>query len=145
MKLTVEHILDATIVLSVILRDQNGLQREDGRLVGRPMPQSGKYRLTRLHAKLMPEFKLAMEQRNAMIKAYDYPEIKEVDGKPVETGNFTVPSDKLEEFTAAWREISIQIVDVDVEPIPFDQLDLGNAVDGCITPAEFEALGDLIV
>lgn len=153
MKIKVQHLLDATLVIAGILRDQNGVPRADGSVFPRPMPQKGKYRLQRIHAKLMPEFKLVNDQKDALITPYGVHQrvmvptenedksitLTETDGE-----NFIVPPDKMEEFTEAWSKITEDEIDVDVEPIPFEHLDMGNAVDGCISPAEFEALGDLI-
>lgn len=153
MKLKVQHVMDAMIVVSQILRDQNGLPRDDGKVVPRPMSQKGRYRLTRLHTKLSGEFKIINDKRDEMIKAYDYHpfvKVKDAEGKDtavdsdVVSENFAVPMDKMPEFTAAWKELADEEIDLDVEPIPFEQLDLGNSVDGCLTPQEFFTLGSLV-
>lgn len=134
MKLTVQQVMDVTLVISQILRDQNGNPRDDGSVVPRPMPQKGRYRLTRMHTKLTPEFKTINEQRDELIKAYDHKEGE----------NYAVPVDKMAEFTEAWKKIADEEIEVDVEPIPFDQLDLGNNVDGCLTPQELFILAPVI-
>ena len=139
MKLKVQHVMDATLVISQIIRDR------------RQMPQKAKFRLARMHAKLLPEFTRINDQRDTMIKAYDH-ETK-VKIKDAETGvesevstnppSYSVPLDKMDEFTAAWREIGDDESEVDVEPIPLTYLDMG-AADGSIEAAEFITLGDLV-
>ncbi|MGC8534916.1 MAG: hypothetical protein ACP5QR_05210 [Rhizomicrobium sp.] len=132
MKLTVQQVFDATIVVDHIIRSQ------------RKLPQKGKYRLARLHAKLAPEFKLLNERRDEMIKAYDYhPPV--ADGQPAAADAYAVPADKMAEFAAAWADIAKEVIEVDVEPVPLAQLDLGDDVDGAIEVHELVALGDLVV
>lgn len=141
MKLKVSHVMDATVVVAQIIREQ------------RPLPQKGRYRLARLHSKLFPEFTTANERRDAMIMAYDHhAQVPDPawDGagtaQPplVESPNFHVPDDKMAEFNAAWSEIGDQEIEVDIEPIPLSQLDLGDSVEGSITANEFLTLGDLV-
>lgn len=141
MKLTVQHVFDALPVITNIIREN------------RPMPQKGKYRLARLHAKLLPEYATAAEQRDGMIKAYDFPlmvppapsaENPMGDGPKVPSGEFTVPPEKLAEFNAAWAEVAKEEIEVDVQPIPFAQLDLGDDKDGSISASELVILGDLV-
>lgn len=144
MKLKVQHVMDATLVISKIIRD------------ARAMPQKGKYRLARMHAKLLPEFLTINERRDAMIRAYDT-RMKVPDpnysnhldplnkGVPMIDGpEFTVPDDKSDEFNAAWKEIADEEIDVNVEPIPLAQLDLGASQDGSIEAGELITLGDLV-
>lgn len=134
MKLKAQHVFDATLVVSQIIREN------------RPMPQRGKYRLARLHAKLLPEFTTLNERRDAMIAAYDHREVMPgpVEGELVPAPNLSVPLDKMPEFTAAWNEIGNEEIDVAVEPIPLDQLDLGVSADGSILASEMVTLGDLV-
>lgn len=150
MKLKVQQVFDATLTLSQIIRDQNGVPRADGSAaVPRPMSQKGKYRIARLHAKLLPEYTVANERRDAMIKAYGYhppvPAAGDEGAKAmVPSPEFGVPDDKLAEFNAAWKEIAEQEIDLDVEPIPLAMLDLGDTTDGSIQAAELILLGDLV-
>lgn len=139
MKLKLQHLMDSTLVLTNIINER------------RPMPQKGKYLVARLHAKLLPEFKLIDARRDEMIKAYDQPQMKaETDA---ETGNVTltpvdgqwqVPADKMPEFTAAWKAAGQEEIDVDVQPIPLSSMSLPNGSDGAIEASELITLGDLV-
>lgn len=138
MKLKVQSVMDATLILTRIINEQ------------RAMPQKGKYRVARLHAKLLPEFKVIDARRDEMIKAYGTPQTKTVAN--LETGDVTitpgdgwqVPADKMPEFTAAWKQIGDEEIDVDVQPIPLAQLSLGDDTDGSIEANELLTLGDLV-
>lgn len=123
MKLKVQHVFEATLVVARIINEN------------RPMPQRGKFRLARLHAKLLPEFTTIAARRDEMITAYDH---------LGETLQPTVPDDKLSEFAAAWTEIGDEEIEVDVEPVPLGCLDLGDAADGAIQANELVTLGDLV-
>lgn len=136
MRLKVQHVMDATLVISQIIRDQ------------RPLPLKGNYRLARMHAKLLPEFTLANEQKDGMIRAYNTPLMVPVLGEPdvmTPTDQFMVPADKQAEFDGAWKQIGDQEIEIDVEPIPLDQLDLGNGNTAAIQANELITLGDLVV
>jgi len=134
MKLKAQDLYSATLIVAAIVREQ------------RPMPLKGKYRLARLHAKLLPEFSLLDAQRDEMIKAYDHKEkIRDASGEIVGVAeNFSVPAGKLAEFAEAWGKIVEEEIEVDVEPIPLAQLDLGDAVDGSLHASELIGLGGLV-
>lgn len=136
MKLKAQQVYDATLTVSQIIRDN------------RPMPQKGKYRLARLHAKLLPEFTPISERRDAMITAYDYRAKAKVVGNELldeaPIGPFSVPPDKAAEFAEAWKEIGEQEIEVDVESVPLAYLELGDGVDGSISANELVTLGDLV-
>ncbi len=143
MNLKVQHIMDAFPVIVGIINS------------GRPLPQKGAYRLARLHAKLQPEFKVANDQREGLIKAYDHhpmvaapkPLAEEFDGKAPEmvpAEHFAVPADKMDEFTAAWSVIAGEDVEVDVQPIPLAQVDAGDDKAACISASELVILGSLV-
>lgn len=133
MQLKVQQVYDATLVISRIINDN------------RPMPQKGKYRLARMHAKLYAEYVTINERREAMIKAYDVHEtVINAAGESVPTENFMVPAYKLEEFNAAWKIIGDEVIDVDVTPIPLGYLDLGEERDGSISSNEIITLGELV-
>jgi hypothetical protein len=137
MKLKVQHVMDATLVITRIINE------------ARPMPQKGKYRLARMHARLVPEFAMINSQRDEMIRAYGTHQTRTItDGagveSTIETEDFVVPADKMPEFTEAWAKIGAEDIELDIEPIPLDQLDLGPAVDGAIEASELIALGDLV-
>lgn len=138
MKLKVQHVMDSTLVLAAIINER------------RPMPQKGKYRVARLHAKLLPEFQSANGQRDEMIKAYEMPQtqIEKTEEHPlgieVPTDGWQVPADKMPEFTAAWKVIADEEIEVDVEPIPLGYLSLGDQTDGAIESTELITLGELV-
>lgn len=140
MKLKAQQVYDATLTVAQIIRDN------------RPMPQKGKYRLARLHAKLLPEYTTLNERRDAMITAYDHhpmvsgPKSAEdpLGQQLVPSDQFGVPADKAAEFTAAWKEIGEQEIEVDVEAVPLAYLELGDSVDGSITANELVTLGELV-
>lgn len=150
MKLKIQHLMDATMVISAIIREE------------RPLPQKGKYRLARMHPKLNAEFMIVNANRDEMIKAYDFhiqvpnpkynPEadtdgsVVELQPKTIPSEQFYVPPDKLEEFEAHWREIAEQEIEVDIEPVPLDQLCFPDekGVDGAISAHEMIVLGSLI-
>lgn len=102
----------------------------------RPMQQKAKYRLARMHAKLLPEFDMINERWNAMVAAYD---TREPEGD-----RFIVPDDKMPEFLAAWKEIADEEIEVDIQAIPIGLFDLGHNQDGSIHASELITLGDLV-
>lgn len=140
MKMTVQKAMDATLVISKIIRD------------ARPMPQTGKFRLALMHAKLLPIFTAANTSRDALIMAYDHHEM--IDGPHTETDplgevkvpspEFSVPVDKMPDFIKAWTEFSKDEVEVDIQPIPLKYLDLGDMANGSIEAHELATLGGLI-
>lgn len=134
MKLKVQQLMDATLVVSQIIREK------------RPLPQKGSYWVARLHTKLLPEFNTASARRDEMITAYDHKEtVKGAEGEPdVVADQFSVPLDKMPEFNAAWKEIADEEIEVDVQPIPLGYLDLGESVQGSIAASELVTLGDLV-
>ena len=133
MKLKLGHILQATEVVVSIIN------------ANRPLPQKGAYRIARLYAKLKPEYDLIAARRNSMIEAYAYkamiPAGDEAGQEEVEAPNFSVPPDKMAEFTKAWADIAAEEIEVAVEPIPLDQL--GDGSSG-ITAAELVMLDELV-
>lgn len=146
MKLKLQHLMDATMALRGII-DRND-----------PMPQKGKYRVARMYDKLEREFQIINKRRNEMITAYNTPQmilnpawkpdgsvspdVPQFISSPTE---FMVPPDKLPEFTQAWEEIGKEEIEVDVQPIPLEQLCLADPkVDGGIAANELIVLGDLV-
>ena len=123
MRLKVQQVFDATQVLATIINEN------------RPLPTKGKYRIARMHAKLFQEFTTANEQRTAKIISYDHKN---------EEGNAAVPDDKMPEFVAWWKEMAGVEIDVNVDPIPLDQLSLGDDAESAIKYDEFAALGELV-
>ena len=141
MKMSVDKMMAATVAVATIIRE------------ARPLPQKGAYRLARLHSKLLPEFNTASARRDAMITAYGFHPSETVAAPTAEeplaievraSEAFAVPPEKMAEFAAAWAEIGSEEIDIDVQPVPLAQLDLGDAVPGSISANEFIALGDLV-
>lgn len=140
MKLKAGHVWEATQMVAQIIR------------AGRPMPQKGKYRLARMHAKLMPEFTIINDQRDALIRSYEFhakvngPSTREdpLGQDIIDSPEFTVPANKLEEFSAAWAKIAEEEIEVDVQPIPLAQLDLGDDTNGSVEASELAVLGTLV-
>lgn len=139
MKLTLQNVYGSTIVLASIISEQ------------RTMPQRGKYLIARLHAKLLPEFKLIDARRDELIKAYNTPQMRtetnaetgEKTQVPVD-GEWQVPADKMPEFVAAWTLVGNEEIDIDVSPIPLLSLSLPDGSDGAIEASELATLGDLV-
>lgn len=137
MKLTVQQIIDVTLVVSQIIREQ------------RPMPQRGKFRLARMHMKLLPEFNTINGQRDAMITAYGVHQTKSTTDPETgavvteETPEWIVPPEHMDEFTAAWSKISSEEIDIDLQPLVLADIDNGDA-NGSIETSELITLGELI-
>lgn len=140
MKLTVGHVYQATELVTAIINQ------------GRPMPQKGQYRIARLYAKLKPEYDLIVGRRNAMIEAYGHHEMVDPpmtaedplgQGEKVPAPNFSVPADRMPEFTKAWAEVAAEEIEVAVDSIPLAQLDSGGPA-GTITAGELIVLDDLV-
>lgn len=143
MRLTGQQIFDATQVLATIINEK------------RALPIKGIYRVTRMHAKLFVEFSAMNDQRTAKIVSYDYKQ-PTIDGAvvPADTPGLeamadvvmqdAVPADKMPEFVAWWKDLASIETDVNIEPIPIDQLSLGDDMPGTISFAEFAALGNLV-
>ena len=141
MKLTLQRVFEATQALAAIINEN------------RPLPSKGKYRVARMHAKLFPEFTTLNDRRTAMIMAYGHkqkitlPGPKTLDDpfgqKGIEAEQDAVPDDKLPEFLAAWAELAREEIEVNIEPIPIDQLCI-DGHEGVVTFAEFAALGELV-
>ena len=127
MMLKAQFIFEATQVIGVII-SQN-----------RPMPQKGKFRLERMHAKLMTEWQPLNAKRTEMIVAYDHK--REIDG----VEQIAVPLDKMEEFNKAWDDFAQMEIEVPgLAPIPLSLLDLGDTTNGSISPLELRAMGELV-
>lgn len=141
MKLTIQHIFDATPVL-------NGIKNDN-----RPIPAKGKYRISRMLRAIQPEWELIAERYNVMVRAYDNKRPM-INGERVEPTaenlanpncvmQDAVPDDKWQEFVDAWKVVGAEEVEVAVEPIPLDQLCIDGREDG-ITIAEFSVLDTLV-
>ena len=125
MKLTVAQVRDATLVISQIIREQ------------RPMSQRGKFRLARLHAKLLPEFNTIEAQRDALIKEHG----SLLEG---ETDKWSVNPEHMDAFNEAWAAVAGEEIEVDATPIPIGELDAPGVANGSIEAHEIIVLGDMI-
>jgi hypothetical protein len=140
MKLTVDRVFNLARALNAILNER------------RMLPLKGTYRLTRLRAKLAPEYEVIAAKRNEVIFSYGYKGRPDgttdeeaammADPPPLQA---MVPPDKEDEFRAFWTAFGAETIEVDVEPIPFSQLDLGPNVPAQLSGAEIDLLGDVIV
>jgi len=153
MKIKVQHLMDATMVIRQIITEK------------RPLPQKGNYRLARMFDKLAREFDILNAKRDEMIKAYDYhPMVPNPAYHPAEEGmrdrdtgvvqfvpkeipsaEWSVPPEHIAEFTKQWAELGAEEIEVDVEPIPLEQLCFADPdVQATIDASEFIALGSLV-
>lgn len=141
MRLKLQHVFMATQVLWNIINEK------------RPLPQKGVYRVTLMHRKLSPTFETLNEQRTAKIASYGYlawvvngAVVSEEEAKTAANASQqpAVPDDKMPEFVEWWRAlVEGEEVEVNVEPIPIDQLCI-TGTEGSISFAEFSVLGDLV-
>lgn len=126
MQLTIRQVFDAVPALDAIIREK------------RPMPQLGKFRLARMHARLLAEFATANVLRDELITRH---------GDRREDGTFWVPPERLAEFNADWDPIAAATVEVDIAPVHLADLLLGTSADpanGAIEVNELLALGELV-
>lgn len=149
MRLTGQKIFDATLTLAKIIDDK------------RPLPGKGAYRVVRMHTKLLAEFNVLNTQRTAKIATYGHEAWADRGGNiavsaedaiewnktAADDKKFVlqscVPADKMPDFVSWWGEIASVEIDVNVEPIPIDQLCL-DGKEASITFAEFAVLGELV-
>lgn len=121
MKLTLQQVFDATPIIATIIREQ------------RKLPLKGSYRLARMHKKLAAELEPIAAKYDALLAEHATP----IEGEP---GRYTVTP----AFVEAWTEFAKDEIEVDVEPVPLAQLDLGDDEAGTISAAELITLGDLV-
>lgn len=131
MKLTAERVFAALPVIDKIIGEK------------RPLTVKGAYRMARMHAKLVPEFRLLEERRDAIIGAYDYKAVPEGAKKGAEPVP-TVPPHKVDEFMGTWTEVLREEIEVELLPIPLEMLGPADA-ESPITAFEMLALGDLLI
>ena len=135
LKLKVDHVYQATQTVIAIINEN------------RAMPQKASYRLARLYAKLKPEFDLIAARRDAMIEAYNHKALDpiQVEGEPPRYAeNYSVPPDKIGEWKKAWTDMGDEEIDIEVDPLPLEQFDRGDAAPSVLTAGELIALGDLV-
>ena len=127
MKLKIRQVFDAIQVLDAVIRER------------RPMPQLGKYRLARMHRKLLPDFQVANAQREELITKYGVPR--------AEDGVLQVPNERMPDFNAEWDPIADHEVELDIEPVRLADMALGKPDDpanGALEASELLVLGDLV-
>lgn len=146
MKLKVEHIFEAMVTLSQIIRDE------------RHLPLKGNYHLARLHAKLLPDFQVISTKRDEIIKSFDVHQkipdptfvwdrtqdpmqqnIPMIDGP-----GYIITPELQEAFIAQWKPLGEEEIEIDLQPIPLASLDLGQTTIGGITARELSILGELV-
>lgn len=124
MRLKIRQVFNAMQVLDAIIRER------------RPMPQLGKFRLARMHTKLLAEFATANAQRDELIRKH---------GNAQSDGQFMVGADFMAEFAADWDPIADAEVDVDIEPIRLADLVVADPdANGAIEASELLMLGELV-
>lgn len=131
MKLTAERVLIALPIIDRIVSEKC------------PLTVKGAYRMARLHAKMLPEFRLLEQRRDALIESYNYkavPQGAPEGAEPVAT----VPPEKLGEFFAAWAEIGKEEIEFDLQPLPLSCIGPADA-ESPVNAAEMLALGDLLI
>lgn len=140
MRLTGQKIFDATQVLAAIINEK------------RRLPAKGIYRVTKMHVALYAEFSVLNDQRTAKIMSYGHKQYS-LDGRVLSAEEATtanaveqdaVPDDKMTEFIAWWQDLASVESNVNIEPIPIEQLSLGDDEASTLTYAEFATLGDLV-
>lgn len=127
MKLKASQVVAATTTLASIINEN------------RPMPQKGKYRLGRMHAKLYAEWEQLEVRRKAIVEQHQ-------EAVPVEGGDGgSEPTYRVSDAgEAEWQEVLAEEIEVAVEPIPLSSIDMGDTVNGSISANELQALGDLV-
>lgn len=145
MRLKAEHVYEAMLVISQIIRDQ------------RPMPLRGKFLLARMHSQLLSDFNVIAMQHDDTVRVCGVrrkiPD-PTFNGFKIDPMSQSVPMIDgpdfiiLPECRAAWevlwRPIADELIDVNVQPIPIGALSLGDGVDGTIQANELSILGELI-
>lgn len=141
MKLKVSRLYEATPVITAIVNEN------------RRLPGKGKYRMARLFAKLAPEYNIVHQRRLEIIQAYDsHPplldkdsaEQKDAEDKVIlDMNSWIVPPEHMAEFRKQWEEIASEEIDVEIEPVPMDQL-CADGSEGAITATEYVHLGELV-
>jgi hypothetical protein len=132
LRLKAQRVLEATPVLAIIINEK------------RPMPSLAKFRLARLHTKLLPEFMVLRQQYLAMCKAYEAPPSLSELEDPNYKQPSTAPPGREAEFLQEWGKISAEEIEVDVEPLALSAFDMGPAVNGPLEAAEIVYLGELL-
>ena len=140
----VKNMMDATLILSAIIREN------------RKLPPKGKFLLGRMHAALEPEFARVKKEYDTIVTSYNHkteianpaynPEPDtEGNSQPKTVEIDSVPNDKSEDFQKRWAEIADVEIELPVSPININDLCLpADQGDGSITAFEFIKLGALI-
>lgn len=129
MKVTVGQLYDAFGALNQVM------QRP------RLIPQTGKYRLARLHDALEPEYKRVYAEHLKLVQTYGH-EVFEDEAKTQSKG-WQVPmgTPAHETYTAEWEKFRAQEIEVNAQPITL--FSLGDDPRG-LEAGEFKMLGSFI-
>lgn len=143
MKLKVEHVFEAMVTLTRIIREN------------RQLPQKGSFYLARMHSKLYGDFQVISAQRDEIIASFGvHQQIPDPtwDRKKDPLGTaplidgpgFMIPEHLQAAFVAKWKPLADEEIEVDVQPIPLSALDFGPTVPGTISALELSILGELV-
>jgi len=128
---TKEQIHDAVRALNEILNSQRQ----------RSIPQTGKYRLAKLHRVLEPLSLEIEKTRNALVLQFGEETFADVQ-KTMSTGwNVKEGGPNMAPYLEAWNAVRAEAVEVPVTPIPLGAL--GDATNG-LEVIEFRLLADFI-
>lgn len=132
MKFTGRQLYDAVVTLAGIINRPRNL------------PQTAKYRISRLHSSLEPEYKLLEAERVKLVE--ELGEQTFADEAKTQPMGWTIPdtippSAKMVEYRMRWNTILNEEIDVNVQPITLTTL--GDAPGG-IEADEFIRLGELV-
>lgn len=128
----VEDLRTAFPVLVAIINDK------------RVVPQKGAYRMARLYQKLLPEYQTITAKHDEIVVASGAVEVPVNAADPDGPKNMQVPPDKMAEWAAAWKLVGDEVIIIDAEALPIEQLSLGDFVPGGITASEIVGLGALV-
>lgn len=131
MKMTGRALYDAVVTLAAIINRPRNL------------PQTAKYRLARMHQRLLPDYTLLEDERVKLIRELGEPVYLD-EAKTQPTEQWRIPDENtaaMTEYRMRWNTLLNEEIDVNVLPIPLAAL--GNETNG-IEADEFVRLGDLV-
>lgn len=129
MKLTALNVYDATVALANIIDTP------------RVIPQTAKYRISRMYADLLPSFNLLSAERTKFIHELGVPTYAEGQEGGTPTGWSVPDGDAREQYTVKWNALLATEVEVNVTPITL--MSLGDDPRG-VEAKEFAMLGVLV-
>ena len=97
--------------------------------------------------KLLPEYETIEKQRDELIIDHgtQLPTVDPATGEQQTAADapWTVPPEHMADFLAAWKPVSEEEIEVDIQPVPLSYLDC-CATNGGIEANELITLGDLV-